>query len=130
MHITVRKRSELKMLRQINPYLSDYKIPRELLNHVEEILDNRDLGREGYIAIILEPTNNDGIDILEELNLDRTVIEIPDDNFFHIKIKGRKHPMKRNKEWYSYDILLNDNRGKIYVIYSMTGNQLKRIGVI
>lgn len=49
------------MLKQINSYLSSYKIPREILNHMEVLLDNRDLGRNGYIAILLEPTNNDDI---------------------------------------------------------------------
>ena len=130
MHIIVRKKNELKMLRQINPYLSGYKIPREILNHMEVLLNNRNLGRNGYIAIILEPTNNDGIDILEELNLDRTAVEIPDDNFYHIVVKGKKHPMKRNRKWYSYDISLNDNREKVYVIYSMLDSQLKKLGVV
>lgn len=118
------------MLKQINPYLSCYKIPREILSHMEVILDNRDLGRNGYIAIILEPTNNDDIDIFEELNLDRTTVEIPDDNFYHIVVKGKKHPMKRNRKWYSYDISLSNRQGKVYVIYSMLDSSLKKLGVI
>lgn len=118
------------MLKQINSYLSSYKIPREILNHMEVLLDNRDLGRKGYIAILLEPTNNDDIDIFEELNLDRTTVEIPDDNFYHIVIKGKKHPMKRNRKWYSYDISLSNRQGKVYVIYSMLDSSLKKLGVI
>ena len=47
MHITVRKRRELKMLRQVNPYMSKYKIPREILEHVEDILDKKDSGEKG-----------------------------------------------------------------------------------
>ena len=57
MHIAIRKRSELKMLRQINPFLTRYKIPREVLNRVEGIFSNKDFGKDGYVAIILEPIN-------------------------------------------------------------------------
>ena len=87
MHITVRKRRELKMLRQVNPYMSKYKIPREILEHVEYILDKKTLGKKGYVAIILNPIKDDEVDVLDELNLNCNEIEIPDNNFFYIVIK-------------------------------------------
>ena len=46
MHIKIRKKSELKMLAQVNPYMSEYKIPRQLLEHVKNILGKNDLGRD------------------------------------------------------------------------------------
>lgn len=130
MHIAIRKRSELKMLRQINPFLTRYKIPREVLNRVEGIFSNKDLGKDGYVAIILEPINDDCSDVMEELNLDYTLVEVPDNNYYQIPVKGKKHPMKRKRQWNSYDIVLSENRGKIYVIYSMTKNRLRELGVI
>ena len=39
MHIIVSKERDLKMLRQVNPYMTEYKIPREILDHMEDILD-------------------------------------------------------------------------------------------
>ncbi len=130
MHISIRKRCELEMVRQMNPFLTEYKIPREVLKRVEEILDNKDLGKDGYIAILLEPMDDDCTDILEELNLDYTLVTIPDNNFYQITVKGNKHPMKRKRMWNSYDIILPGNRGKVYVIYSMTKRKLKELGVI
>ena len=88
MHITVRKRRELKMLRQVNPYMSKYKIPREILEHVEDILDKKTLGKKGYVSIILNPIKDDEVDVLDELNLNCNEVEIPDNNFFYIVIKG------------------------------------------
>ena len=123
MHIAIRKRSELKMLRQINPFLTRYKIPREVLNRVEGIFSNKDLGKDGYVAIILEPINDDCSDVMEELNLDYTLVEVPDNNYYQI-------PVKRTRRWNSYDIVLSENRGKIYVIYSMTKSRLRELGVI
>ena len=46
MHITVTKERDLKMLRQVNPYMSEYKIPREILDHMEDILDKGIWGKK------------------------------------------------------------------------------------
>ena len=128
--IAIRKRRELKMLRQVNPYMSKYKIPREILEHVEDILDKKNLGKKGYVSIILNPIKDDEVDVLDELNLNCNEVEIPDNNFFYIVIKGKKHPMKKKKRWYSYDIILPENSGRIYVIYCMYEEHLRDIGVI
>lgn len=118
------------MLRQVNPYMSKYKIPREILEHLEDILDKKTLGKKGYVAIILNPIKDDEVDVLDELNLNCNEVEIPDNNFFYIVIKGKKHPMKKKKRWYSYDIILPENGGRIYVIYCMYEEHLRDIGVI
>lgn len=95
MHIAVSEKRDLKMLRQVNPYMSEYKIPREILDHMEDILDKKNLGEKGYIAVILNPIRDDNVDILDELNLNTNEIEVPDNNFFYIVIKGKKHPTWR-----------------------------------
>ena len=51
------------MLRQVNPYMSKYKIPREILEHVEDILDKKNLGKKGYVSIILNPIKDDEVDV-------------------------------------------------------------------
>ena len=130
MHITVSKERDLKMLRQVNPYMSEYKIPREILDYMEDILDKKNLGEKGYIAVILNPIRDDNVDILDELNLNTNEIEVPDNNFFYIAIKGKKHPMKKDKRWYSYDIILPGNSGRLYVIYCMYEERLRELGVI
>ena len=81
------------MLKQVNPLLTNNEIPLEILNTVEELLENKDIGRNGYISIILTPVRDDTSDILEERNLDHTLVRIPDNNFLQIDIKNKKHPM-------------------------------------
>ena len=110
--------------------MSEYKIPREILDHMEDILDKKNLGEKGCIAVILNPIRDDNVDILDELNLDTNEIEVPDNNFFYIVIKGKKHPMKKDKRWYSYDIILPGNSGRLYVIYCMYEERLRELGVI
>lgn len=89
MHIKIRKKSELKMLAQVNPYMSEYKIPRELLEHVKNILGKNDLGRDGYVAILMNPIRDEDADIMDELNLNSQEVDIPDNNSFYIIIKGK-----------------------------------------
>lgn len=107
------------MLKQVNPLLTNNEIPLEILNTVEELLENKDIGRNGYISIILTPVQDDTSDILEELNLDHTLVRIPDNNFLQIDIKNKKHPMNENRRWVSYDLEFLDRQGKVYAIYSM-----------
>lgn len=107
------------MLKQLNPLLENNEIPMELLCWVEELLENKDLGRSGYIAIILTPIKDDTADVLEELNLDCTMVEIPDNNIYQIDIKNKNHPMNEDRRWCSYDIVFLNNTGKVYAIYSM-----------
>ena len=107
------------MLKQLNPLLENNEIPMELLCWVEELLENKDLGRSGYIAIILTPIKDDTADVLEELNLDCTMVEIPDNNIYQIDIKNKNNPMNEDRRWCSYDIVFLNNTGKVYAIYSM-----------
>lgn len=76
MHVKIRKKSELKMLAQVNPYMSEYKIPRELLEHVKNILGKNDLGRDGYVAILMNPIRHEEVDIMDELNLNSQEVDI------------------------------------------------------
>lgn len=89
MHIEIRKKSELNMLKQVNPYMAEYKIPRELLEHVKNILGKNDLGRNGYVAILMNPIRYEDADIMDELNLNSQEVDIPDNNSFYIIIKGK-----------------------------------------
>lgn len=57
------------MLRQVNPYMSKYKIPREILEHVEDILDKKTLGKKGYVAIILNPIKDDALTMLGQVDI-------------------------------------------------------------
>ena len=127
MHFKIWKKSQFELLKTMNPFLGKKKIPFEILCRVEQLLKLNNLGKEGYIAIIIQPIKDDVNDILEELNLDYNFIQIPDNNFYQIDVKGKKHPMKKRK-WNSYDILLSENRGRIDVIYSMKWKVVKAMG--
>lgn len=129
MHIKIREENELKLLRRVNQLFGKYRIPEELFLRAEDILSENDLGREGYIAILLNPIERDDEDIRDELGLNRDQYELPDNNYKWIQIRWGKHPMRNDRVWNSYDMVLHENQGKIYVIYSLSKDRAKELGV-
>ena len=51
MNIKIKTWEALKMLKQVNPLLTNNEIPLEILNTVEELLENKDMGRNGYMIL-------------------------------------------------------------------------------
>lgn len=113
----MKKQAELKMLRQVNPLLINDGVPVEVFERIEEIYDNKDLGREGYIALWMTRVENDVKEILDALGLELDKVDIPDDNLYPIDIKNKEHFLTKECSWNSYYITLHDSRGKIYVVY-------------
>lgn len=118
MNLKIKNWNELQMLKQVNPLMGNNEIPMEILCWVEELLANKDLGRNGFISMILTPVKEETSEILEELNLDCNLVEIVDNSICQIDIKNKAHPMNENRKWYSYDLVFLDKMGKVYVIYS------------
>lgn len=52
MHLKIWKKSQLGLLKTVNPLLGQKKIPWEVIQRAEEILKLKDLGRDGFIAIM------------------------------------------------------------------------------
>ena len=127
MNIKIKNVMELNLLRRINQLLGQYRIPEEILLHMEDILNKNDLGKGGYVTLLLTPIEHDDADILDELNLNNTQFDLPDDNYNWIQIRWGRHPMRNNRVWQSYDMVLKNGSGKIYVIYSITKRKAKEL---
>ena len=102
----------VNVLKQVNPLFTNQGISLEILCRLEELFANKDLGRDGYVALFLEPVKEDVVDILEALYLDDRYVSIPDNNMYYIDIKDKEHPMHKDRMWLSYDIFLSENRGE------------------
>lgn len=117
MYIKMNKRAEFKMLKQVNPLFVNSGIPMEIFERIEEIYENKDMGRDGFIVLWLTTVKADISEILDELGINFDKVDIPDDNLYPIDIKNKEHPLTKENPWNSYYIILPDCRGKIYVIY-------------
>ena len=127
MNIKIKNAMELNLLRRINQLLGQYRIPEEIILHMEDILNKNDLGKGGYVILLLTPIEHDDADILDELNLNNTEFDLPDDNYNWIQVRWGRHPMRNNRVWQSYDMVLKNGSGKIYVIYSITNRKAKEL---
>lgn len=127
MNIKIKNAMELNLLRRINQLLGQYRIPEEIILHMEDILNKNDLGKGGYVILLLTPIEHDDADILDELNLNNTEFDLPDDNYNWIQVRWGRHPMRNNRVWQSYDMVLKNGSGKIYVIYSITKRKAKEL---
>ena len=127
MNIKIKNAMELNLLRRINQLLGQYRIPEEIILHMEDILNKNDLGKGGYVILLLTPIEHNDADILDELNLNNTEFDLPDDNYNWIQVRWGRHPMRNNRVWQSYDMVLKNGSGKIYVIYSITKRKAKEL---
>lgn len=129
MNIKIQEIKELNLLRRVNQLFGRYRIPEEILIHMEDILNQKNLGKEGYIALLLNPIERDAVDIIDELNLNNKEYDLLEDNYKWIQIRWGKHPMRNNRIWQIYDMILKNENGKVYVIYSLNKRRAKELGV-
>lgn len=98
-YIKISKKSQLILLRNINPFLQKQRIPDEVLYEIGYILNYERTSKCDYIALFLKPLKKDTSDVLDELKLYPETYELPDNNFVGINVKEGKHPMKRHRIW-------------------------------
>jgi hypothetical protein len=128
MQIKIFNQNQLSILRTINPLLKEYKIPRMVLHEIGYILEFEKASDNDYVTLFLKPLRNDLIDILDRLHLYIEEVEYSENNFHTIEVKGKKHPMKKNRIWNWYDISIPAEERTIFVVYSMKKKNLEKKG--
>lgn len=128
MQIKIFNQSQLSILRNLNPLLKEYKIPRMVLHEIGNILEFDKTTDKDYAVLFLKPLKNDLIEILDRLYLCIEEVEDLENNFHTIEVKGKKHPMKKNRIWSWYDIFIPSENRTIFVVYSMKKKDLNRKG--
>lgn len=119
MQIKIFNQNQLSILRNINPLLKEYKIPRMVLHEIGYILEFEKASDNDYVTLFLNPLRNDLIEILDRLHLYTEEVEYSEYNFHTIEVKGKKHPMKKKRIWSWYDISIPAQDRTIFVVYSM-----------
>lgn len=128
MQIKIFNQNQLSMLRNINPLLKEYKIPRMVLHEIGYILEFEKASDNDYVTLFLNHLRNDLIEILDRLHLYTEEVEYSENNFHAIEVKGKKHTMKKKRIWSWYDISIPAQDRTIFVVYSMKKKDLKRKG--
>ena len=124
MHIKIYSKSQLVLLRSVNKlFRKKYRLPQGVLERIEAILMVKELGEHGFIAVLIEPVENDITEIEDELNCYPRVLKDGED-IVDVPVKETNTRMARGKEWYMDRLKMKGEKSWIYVIYSMT---IKRI---
>ena len=120
MYIKIYTKSQLVLLRSVNGlFRKKYRLPQEILNRVEAILMVKDLGEHGFVAVLLDPVENDMTGIEDVLNcyprilMDGEVVTV-------VTVEETNTWLTKGKEWYMDTLKIKGEKSWIYAIYSMT----------
>ena len=124
MPIKIYSKSQLVLFRSVNKlFRKKYRLPQGVLERIEAILMVKELGEHGFIAVLIEPVENDITEIEDELNCYPRVLKDGED-IVDVPVKETNTRMTKGKEWYMDTLKMKGEKSWIYVLYSMT---IKRI---
>lgn len=120
MYIKIYTKSQLILLRYIRPILKEkYLFPQGIFEVIQKLLKEQALGKHGFVAIILQPVENDMTEIRDILNLYPRGLKIAGD-IEDIRLEEKDHCFTEDREWYMDTLKIRGEQSKIFVIYSMT----------
>ena len=120
MYIKIYTKSQLVLLRSVNGlFRKKYRLPQEILNRVEAILMVKDLGEHGFVAVLLDPVENDMTGIEDVLNCYPRLLKDGED-VRGVPGEETNTWLRKGKEWYMDTLKIKGEKSWIYAIYSMT----------
>ncbi len=124
MYIKIYTKSQLVLLRNVNRlFRKKYRLPQEILNRVEAILMVKDLGEHGFVAVLLDPVENDMTGIEDVLDCYPRVLKDNED-VVNVSVDESDTWLTKGKEWYMDILKIKGEKSWIYAIYSMTIKQI------
>lgn len=124
MYIKIYTKSQLVLLRSVNRlFRKKYRLPQEILNRVEAILMVKELGENGFVAVLLDPVENDMTGIEDVLNCYPRLLKDGED-VTDVPVEETNTWLTKGKEWYMDTLKIKGEKRWIYAISSMT---MKRI---
>lgn len=118
MYIKIYTKSQLVLLRKLNPILGKYRIPKELLEEIERVLDNRVIGKKGFIALLPHATTGSLSEVEDVLNCYPQRLAIQGD-VTDVEVKDTSTWMTRKRYWYKDFFRIHGSKDKICVLYSV-----------
>ena len=122
-YLKIINESQWVILRQMNPYLGERKLPDSILSLIGRILAEEKLDVHDYIAVFLDPVRNDTIEIYDDLYLYPYTLA-NEDKDFDVDIKSYRDGKRIS--WSVYGITIEETGAKIYLVYGMRENDVWR----
>lgn len=115
-YLKIINESQWVILRQVNPYLGERKLPDAILGLIGRILMEEKLDVHDYIAVFFDPLRNDTIEIYDALYLYPYTLANHDKDF---NIDVISHRDGKRISWSGYGIEVQETGSRIYLIYGM-----------
>lgn len=120
MYSKIYTKSQLVLLRSVNRlFRKKYRLPQEILNRVEAILMVKDLGEHGFVAVLLDPVENDMTGIEDVLDCYPYILK-DDEDVENVSVDESDTWLTKGKEWYMDTLKIKGEKSWIYALYSMT----------
>lgn len=120
MYIKIYTKSQLVLLRSVNRlFRKKYRLPQEILNRVEAILMVKELGENGFVAVLLDPVENDMTGIEDVLDCYPYILK-DDEDVENVSVDESDTWLTKGKEWYMDTLKIKGEKSWIYALYSMT----------
>lgn len=121
--IKIYTQDQLVLLRNINPLLGKYRVPWRVIKNLDAILRAEELGRQGFIIVVLDPIKDLTRDLEDAVNLYPLRIEI-NNKLPQEQISDIDCEKSRGKEWFLSRSFVEEIRSQICVFYSVSRKRL------
>ena len=121
--IKIFSENQLLLLRNINPLLGKYKLPKRILKRMHYILEE-DLGPQGCLIVIMTPVRDDIHDIEDAVNVYPFKAQFSD-SMEEQEIKDMDYSDSR--EWFLEKLHIQETNSDIYVLYFILKKHLYRV---
>ena len=125
--IKIYTESQLVLLRNINPLLGKFRVPREIIKRMEYILESGELGDHGFLLLLLYPIKDDIREIEDAVNAYPLKLDFAEE-LQREEIRDNHCEISRNRDWFIYRIQIHETDCKVCVLYSVLKKHLYKNG--
>lgn len=119
--------SQLVLLRNINPLLGRYRIPREIIKRMDYLMQTEELGTQGFLIVLLSPVRDDIREIEDAVNAYPLKIDFPE-AVEREEVKDNHCELGRDRDWFVEKLHIQETTSQICVLYSVLRKHLYKNG--
>ena len=114
--IKIFTKCQLILLRNMNPFLGRYKLPRRILKRIDYILEEEILGEQGFVVVLLNPVRDDVREIEDAANVYPLKVKFSND-LQRENIQNNDCDMVKGREWFLNKLSIQGMDSYVYVLY-------------
>lgn len=124
--IKIFSKSQLILLRNINPLLGKYKLPPKILKRMDYILEDANLGKHGFLIVVMTPVKGDIREIEDAVNAYPFEAEFLDEVDWQETL-GADRIGGKNREWFMEKLYIRETDSYIYVLFYIRKKHMYKI---